>query len=278
MQANGNFVGLDLKEVMLMLGTVKKDGCLSISTEEKGGEVMFSSGKVVDVSVDGEPDWTEVLFNEGLIGNDVLSGDKDTGFIKGLRSRLGDQSEAIDVLTKYYIEEIYSIMSLKNVNYQFEACDIKGSEASGIEVGVEVILEGIERCEEEWRKVYRVIPELSSYADLSPEVNPHQEITLMPDEWRLLLNLREPQPIEALKGEAGLPILNLCKKLIDLHSRGLIRFLAADSEEIVEFLNSRKGKYIKKSKNKTVPLEWSNYYEQLDEKASESKGKAKVVN
>ncbi len=278
MQANGNIVGLDLKEVMLMLGTVKKDGCLSISGEEKSGEVMFSSGKIVNVNVEGEPDWAEVLFNEGLIGKDVLNKEKDTGFIKSLRNHLRDQSEAIDLLTKYYIDEIYSIISLRDVNYKFEACDIKSNENCGIEVGVEVILNGIERCEEEWRRVYHVIPALSSYADLSPEINPHQEITLSSDEWRLLLNLREPQAIDALKADAGLQTLSLCKKLIDLHSRGLVRFLEADSEEIVEMLNNNKGKYIKKSKNKTVPLEWSSYYEQLDEKTSEGKGKAKVVN
>ncbi len=278
MQANGNFVGLDLKEVILMLGTVKKDGCLSISGETKGGEVMFSSGKVVNVSVDGEPDWTEVLFNEGLIGKDILKMEKDTGLIKNLRSRLSDQGEAVEVLTKYYVDEIYSIISLKDVNYQFEACDIKSSEASGVEVEIGAILSGIERCEEEWRRVYHVIPALSSYADMSSEVNPHQEITLTPDEWRLLLNLREPQAIESLKSKVGLPTLSLCKKLIDLHSRGLVRFLAADSEEVKALLSNNKGKYIKKSKDKAVPLEWSNYYEQLDEKAAESKGKTKVAN
>lgn len=278
MKMTGNFVGLSLRDVMTMLGSVKKDGCLSISNETKGGEIIFSDGKIVSVAVEGDPGWADVLFNKGLVGEDIFSENnrKDPSLRESLKQRLSTQAETVDLISKFFVDEIYSVISVSDVSYQFEVCEVSDVFTSGIAVGVEEILAGIDRCEEEWRRVYQVIPSLESYVDLV-ETGIDGEIVLTSDEWRIIVKLREPRIIEELKLQLGLPVLLLCKKLIDMKARGLIKFIKTDSQEFAEIENN-KGKYIKNSKSKTMPLEWSSYYEQLDDKSNDKKGKAKIAN
>lgn len=49
----GNIIGFSLKEVVQMLGLVKKEGCLTVAGKGTEGEIYFSAGNIVDVKIAG---------------------------------------------------------------------------------------------------------------------------------------------------------------------------------------------------------------------------------
>lgn len=278
MLATGMFVGLSLREVMQMLGAINRDGCLTLTNKKENGRVFFNRGTIVDVKIDGELGWKDVLAGEGLIDRREQEAGEDGESVIIPPVMLEGSVGAEEAISKWFVDEVFSIFSWPDVSYEFEVSDAPKSLGPGIPVTVETLLRGIDRCEEEWHQVYEVIPSLSSYVTLvdSPEVN--QDITLNLEDWKIILKLRMPVTINELKKEFGCPTLRLCQRLVALEQRGLIGF--TDEVELDEAApaGAKKGKYVRRDDDNGVPLEWLSYCNQLDGRSfTDGKPKAKVT-
>lgn len=264
MLTTGNIVGFSLKEVIQMLGAVKKDGCLTVDAAEKIGNIYFIKGNIVDIKVEGDLCWEEAALNEGIIEENVFTEIKksDTQFTDKLLS----QEEIRLHISKFMLDGAFSILAWPNANYRFEVDDQVKKSVTGFEMRVDEVLDEIEKREQEWNEIFEIIPSLSCRIDLAE--NPAvQDIVLSREDWRVIFKLRATLTLEDLRSELNCSLLCLCKRLVSLRQRGLIGFFNhVDSKvrSIGVARRDKQGKYVKKDEDAVLPLEWSSYYQLLD--------------
>lgn len=197
----------------------------------------------------------------------------DPRLLETLSEKPAGENEVKAAVTKWFVDEIFSILSWPDVNYQFETGKKGGFLIPGLEISLDDLLKGIGSCEEEWNRIYDVIPSLDCLVNLIEEPNTAKEIKLSREEWKIILKLKAPVTIEDLKGELNYSLLGLCQHLVTLEERGLVDFFkSVDSEPKVfnAVNNDRQGKYIKKDEEAALPMEWSSYYQQLDDRSQRS--------
>jgi len=288
----GNIGEFALADIFRLVGTTKKTGRLRVRKRpEIEGTIFFVEGKVsFAYTLENRVPLGLRLVEAGLLSSEEL---KEALRIQeeGSPERLGQI-----LISRGYIEEgvlarfvqeqildaLFEIMTWRDGEFSFEPNHIPTEEDIGIYLEAEELISDANQRLVEWEELKKRLPSTDTLLQMSPAPARFKEdITLKPQEWRILYFLGEPRTIEELKQKMHLSTLSLYKILSRMLATELIGVIPSPSREktLQETAPGERRqerapqplgatrKYIREHQapaEEDLPLEWKAYYEKLN--------------
>ena len=243
----GSLTGFSIQDIFELLAMKKKTGVLCIDSPSEGqGRVWLREGR--------------------------FSGAESTAIPGGGEGADPDGSHLRENLE----ETILAVLGWADGTYYFNAGE-QADQEDGLALDVSMVLADVAKRRAEWEEIKKEIPSLRAKVELISRVEA-DAVTLTKNEWTIISLIGRCATVEEVQQESGQNALALCRTLLSMSKKGLIRCLG----EVVESRPARGGarqetqsksqtkKYIRRSlladieAEDSVPAEWASYYQLLD--------------
>lgn len=290
MSLQGNLKEFSLSEIFRLIDLGKKSGRLVIGQDNLEGTILFREGKIIlGRTLENRQPLGIRLVESELISQDeldeALASQKKNGRPP---LRLGEiliskgkiEKEILErFVQEQILDSLFEIFGWTEGVFYFEQGVSLEDEDIGIHVSAEEIIRELTKRYREWEELRAKLPSTDTVLQLSASPGKSKsEITIKPEEWKIIYLLNRPQSIEGLKQKTRFTTLSLYKILARMLSGGLIEIAPQQEKrdktpEASPKSASQKllsGKYIaipKKyilTKEADLPLEWQSYYERLN--------------
>ena len=235
----GTLESFALPDIFQLLAFTKKTGTLRLRRGSGQGRVLFEDGQVVFAGSSSD----RLALGRRLVGAGLLSTD-------GLRQALEQQrrvreagegtrigrilvelgeidEDTLETFVREQIQDaIFDLMRWPDGSFSFdERNEGEGAEPIKLTVSVEnLIMEGSRRIEE-WEQVRRKIPDLDAVVAMAPVAAVDDDtvnVSLQPDEWRLLTVIDGRRTVGELVDLFGQGEFHLCRILYGMIGAGLL--------------------------------------------------------
>ena len=235
----GTLESFALPDIFQLLAFTKKTGTLRLRRGSGQGRVLFEDGQVVFAGSSSD----RLALGRRLVGAGLLSTD-------GLRQALEQQrrvreagegtrigrilvelgeidEDTLETFVREQIQDaIFDLMRWPDGSFSFdERSGEDGAEPIKLTVSVEnLIMEGSRRIEE-WEQVRRKIPDVDAVVAMAPIAAVHDDavnVSLQPDEWRLLTVVDGRRTVGELVDLFGQGEFHLCRILYGMIGAGLL--------------------------------------------------------
>ncbi len=242
----GTLDGFTLPDIFQLLAFTRKSGCLTVDGDTGTGRVYFREGQVYfSAASTGSLALGKRLIGAGLLSVEQLEAALDAqrsgrGDGKGLRlGRILVEQGAIDdeTLTTFVQEQIqdavFDLMRWNDGQFHFQSDGDDATVDEDIQLSVSVenlVMEGSRRLDE-WDSVQRKIPSMDAVVTMAAVPDSHGvEVSLKPEEWRLLTLVDGRRTIAELVDLYGQGEFQTAKVLYGMVSTGLLEVQGADGE------------------------------------------------
>ena len=243
---DGTLDGFTLPDIFQLLAFTKKTGCLTVDGDAGTGRVYFRDGQVYFAAANTGT----LALGKRLIGAGVLHVDQLESALHAQREdrrrggdlRLGQilrDAGAIDeeTLTTFVREQIqdavFDLMRWHDGSFHFTTDGPAATIDEDIQLAVSVenlVMEGSRRLEE-WDSVQRKVPSTSSVVSMAPVPDRHGvEVSLSPEEWRLLTLVDGRRTVGELVDLYGQGEFQTAKVLYGMVSTGLLEVPSDEGE------------------------------------------------
>jgi tetratricopeptide (TPR) repeat protein len=232
MAIKGSLREASLADVLQLLSLGQKTGCLTVTDRSSLGHIFFDRGRIVYASVVNRVDRLgDMLVKGGKITNDALhEAIEEQGRQRG--RRLGeilvergaiDRAE-LDRCMRLQIEEaVYFLFTWNQGTFTFES-DVHPDERDFlVSINPEgLLLEGARRVDE-WSLIEKKIPSMDLIFTLDRPRLDASEVTLTPEQQRLVPLLDGRRDVSQLVQDSGLMEFDVGKALYGLAAAGFAR-------------------------------------------------------
>ncbi len=233
----GTLESFTLPDIFQLLAFTKKTGCLQLDDGSSQGRVYLKDGQVYyAVSSGGRLALGRRLVGAGLVATDQLKqalDDQEEAARDGRGLRVGQilvrngvvSDETLETFVREQIQDaVFDLMRWSTGAFAFDS-----GEGSAIEEPIELavsvenlIMEGSRRLEE-WDAVHKKIPSLDAVVAMAPlPGDSGVEVSLQPEEWRLLTLVDGRRTVGELVEVFGQGEFHTCKVLYGLAGAGLL--------------------------------------------------------
>jgi tetratricopeptide (TPR) repeat protein len=232
MAIKGSLREASLADVLQLLALGQKTGCLTVTDRSSLGHIYFDRGRIVYASVVNRVDRLgDMLVKRGTITNEQLREAIDEQARQRGR-RLGeilvelgalDRAE-LDRCMRMQIEEaVYFLFTWSQGTFTFES-DMHPDERDFlVSINPEgLLLEGARRVDE-WSLIEKKIPSMDLIFTLDQPRLEASDVTLTPEQQRLLLLLDGQRDVSQLVEDSGLMEFDVGKALYGLATAGFVR-------------------------------------------------------
>jgi hypothetical protein len=243
-QLQGNLKEFSLPNIFQLVKMSAQSGALTIRREGCTGKVFFRRGQIYYAySVPQDLPLGERLVQSGAVTAEQLEEALASQKKKGDHVRIGSillKQHAIDraTLERAVREQIqdaaFDFFRWADGEFEFRADERVTDEDILVQMDVEtVIIEGCRRLDE-WELIFAQIGSLEGVPHLTygEGLEDHGEITLTPEEWRVLVRVDGRADINVILRDCGLDRFHGAKVIYSLFSRGLVTVSEPAIEQI----------------------------------------------
>ncbi|HEX9766981.1 MAG TPA: DUF4388 domain-containing protein [Nitriliruptorales bacterium] len=240
----GTLDSFTLPDVFQLLAFTKKTGVLRLHDDEDTGNVFFRDGQVTyAIASTGRQALGRRLVGAAVVDTDTLAqalDEQKRARQDGKGLKLGqilvdrgalDESQLETFVREQIQDAVFDLMRWSDGAFAFEAGD--GMEEQSIKLAVSVenlIMEGSRRLEE-WDAVRKKIPSMKAIVAMAPlPGDTGVEVSLKPEEWRLLTLVDGRRTVRDLVEVFGQGEFATCKVLYGLVGAGLLEVRDPDLE------------------------------------------------
>ncbi|MBW3663962.1 MAG: DUF4388 domain-containing protein [Actinobacteria bacterium] len=242
----GTLESFTLPDIFQLLAFTKKTGCLHLQRDSATGEVYFRDGQVYfAVSTTGRMALGKRLVGAGMVATDQLERaleKQQDDASRGRALRLGQilvkegvlDAETLETFVREQVQDaVFDLMRWSNGSFQFdtEGEDAVIDEPTELAASVEnLIMEGSRRLEE-WHAVRKKIPSMDATVAIAPSpTEAGVEVSLKPEEWRLLTLVDGRRTVHDLVELAGQGQFATCKLLYGMVGAGMLEVRDVETE------------------------------------------------
>jgi hypothetical protein len=240
----GNLKEFSLPNIFQLVKLSAKTGALTIRRGEEWGKIFFSNGLInYAFSVPQTLPLGERMVKAGVITSKQLKAALAEQEKAGDGGRIGAVLIARGVIDRAALESAvrdqiqdaaFHFFAWMDGEFEFSADEVSGEEDILVEMNVEnVIMEGCRRIDE-WELIFEQLGSLERVPHLSynERVEERGEVTLTPQEWRVIVHVDGRADFNTILRECGLDRFHGAKVMYGMYCSGLITVRDAVIEAI----------------------------------------------
>jgi len=232
MALKGNLEDFGVAKLLNLIHLARKTGALTVHHDGTATVLYFREGKLLGAYQDGK-DYSllSLLQRAGRIdarqaesvqSRAETNTDKEIGLLL-LHSDYVTQKDILQVVRASALETVYSVFTLTEGTFRFDANRILPQEKIGVPVDLEnVIMEGTRRLRE-WEQLQEELPDLDVSLKFADRPGTSlRNISLSVEEWRVISFISPRNTIRQIAQYIGLDELKIRKIVYGLLSAGLV--------------------------------------------------------
>lgn len=218
-----------LTEILRLLASTRKTGCLHVRGRQDQGRVWLRDGEVQHAALGGRSlTLSRRLVGAGLVTvDDIRQALPPEGDELQLSTRLVEEgvleADTVEALRRQQIEDAaFDLMRWDAGTFRF---DSTADELTVPAMSVEDLLEDCRRRLDEWEDLRSALPDRNAVIGLTPalaDARDQVELSLAADEWRLLTLVDGRRTVGQLAELSGQGEFRTCTLLIGLVNAGLL--------------------------------------------------------
>ena len=228
MSLQGNLKEFNLLEIFQLLSLGAKSGRLTVEKDSQYVKFIFRKGAIALCINSKRPLPYRTLVNMGVFTEEEYQkitrlGENDLQQLEDLIATRGEpeQKKIEQFFRKQILDDLLEISPWNAGGFSFEASQIDGD--PGYSVSVPEIEIEAKKCLKEWEEIKEQLPAEDEPIGLSPDTAELGQITVNPEEWRIICFLARSKTLGELREEISLSAFSLSKILVSLMKKKLIR-------------------------------------------------------
>jgi hypothetical protein len=233
-----------LVDLFHLLGRTGKSGCLRLVDEGREGRIYIRDGRVTFAVADlRRIQFGARVLSAGLLSDEQirgLPGSEDPQRELLMRLASGDTAALEPVVREHVVDAVFSLMRLVEGEFHFEATPSEGAQPV-VALKAEDLVSECERRLGEWAGMLEHVPSLSAPLALAPQAPEPAaaEVSLTPDEWRLLPLIDGRRSVDDLAELTGAGEYETCRLVAGLARKRLVEVAEDGPSTLARLLERR---------------------------------------
>jgi hypothetical protein len=233
-----------LVDLFHLLGRTGKSGCLRLVDEGREGRIYIREGQVTFAVADlRRIQFGARVLSAGLLTDEQirdLPGSEDPQRELLARLAAGDTAALEPVVREHVVDAVFSLMRLVEGEFHFEASRAEDTQPV-VALKAEDLVSECERRLGEWAGMQEHVPSLSAPLALAPQPPEPAgaEVSLTPDEWRLLPLIDGRRSVDDLAELTGAGEYETCRLVAGLARKRLVEVAEDGPSTLARLLERR---------------------------------------
>jgi len=235
MALKGNLKDFGVAQLLNLIHIARKTGTLTVRSDSMAATLYFREGKLLGAYQEGKDYGLLSLMQragkitpqqaEAARSRAEMSTDKELGLLL-LHSGHVTQKDILQVVRASTLETVYSIFTLSDGQFQFDAARMLPQEKIGVPIDLDnIIMEGTRRLKE-LEQLQAELPDLNVALKFTERPGTSlRNISLSVEEWRVISFISPRNTIRQIAQYIGLDELQVRKIIYGLLSAGLVELI-----------------------------------------------------